>query len=264
MYWFNEGATSFAGQYYLERICAPFRRQLRSSLRFSRDLARTYWQRHGDDPVLARLAREELLGPAPYGKGQIVMTALRVELGRDEAGGYRLFTALRQLMEDPRYRFGNIEPDDVEAAVSEVAGRDMRWFFDQWIYGRGMAVVRYGCQTRTIAEKTQVDCTFRQVQNDVDQLRDFLLKQGATPPERPWNLFRLTIPIYYSEDSTALEDVEACSVPFEAVTLEAVPEQTISFCLPTPPAWLAPDGGLETYSTFINGLEVEDVPFRCF
>ena len=36
-----------------------------------------------------------------------------------------------------RHKFGSVETIDLMNAMEQVSGRDLKWFFDQWVYGAG-------------------------------------------------------------------------------------------------------------------------------
>ena len=36
-----------------------------------------------------------------------------------------------------RHKFGSVETKDLRAAMEEASGRDLNWFFDQWVYMGG-------------------------------------------------------------------------------------------------------------------------------
>jgi aminopeptidase N len=65
-----------------------------------------------------------------YNKGGAVLHTLREEIG-DAAfwKGVNLYLT--------RHRFGNVESTDLRSAMEEASGRDLDWFFDQWVYGAG-------------------------------------------------------------------------------------------------------------------------------
>ncbi|MEO8573138.1 MAG: M1 family metallopeptidase [Pyrinomonadaceae bacterium] len=65
-----------------------------------------------------------------YNKGGAVLHTLREEVG-DEA----FWTAINIYL--TRHRFGNVESSDLKSAMEETSGRDLDWFFDQWVYMAG-------------------------------------------------------------------------------------------------------------------------------
>ncbi len=68
--------------------------------------------------------------PITYQKGGVVIHTLRKELG-DEVFWKGINTYLN------RFKFQNVETADLQNVLEEVSGRDLEWFFKQWIYGAG-------------------------------------------------------------------------------------------------------------------------------
>ncbi len=65
-----------------------------------------------------------------YNKGGAVLHTLREEVG-DPA----FWKAVNLYLN--RQKFASVETTDLKAAMEEVSGRDLGWFFDQWIYKAG-------------------------------------------------------------------------------------------------------------------------------
>ena len=65
-----------------------------------------------------------------YNKGGAVLHTLREEIG-DEA----FWKAVNIYL--TRHRFGNVETSDLKKVMEETSGRDLGWFFDQWVYMAG-------------------------------------------------------------------------------------------------------------------------------
>lgn len=77
------------------------------------------------------LAHSEAGTARHYQKGAVVLHMLRQLVG-DEA----FYESLRVFLE--RFKFRNAHSDDLLYAFHEVTGRDLQWFWDQWVYGSGM------------------------------------------------------------------------------------------------------------------------------
>ena len=65
-----------------------------------------------------------------YNKGGAVLHTLRELLG-DEAFWRGVNIYLN------RHKFASVETSDLEKAMEESSGRDLGWFFEQWVYGTG-------------------------------------------------------------------------------------------------------------------------------
>ena len=103
------------------------------------------WQAQGDPTVLKRIAsynsktffdsdysvaepsREELYSNESYNGGALVLYALQHELG-DET----FFKILQTYSE--RYQYGNAGTDEFIAVAEEVSGKDLKSFFDAWLF----------------------------------------------------------------------------------------------------------------------------------
>jgi aminopeptidase N len=63
-----------------------------------------------------------------YNKGGVVLHMLREEVGTDV-----FWKAVNNYLTE--HRFGNVESTDLRKAMEQASGRDLGWFFDQWVYG---------------------------------------------------------------------------------------------------------------------------------
>jgi hypothetical protein len=79
-----------------------------------------------------------------YDKGAWVLHMLRGLLG-DEAffAGARTFLA--------RHRYAKAGSEDLRAALEEASGRDLRPYFESWIYGTGLPTLRWSARTERTA-----------------------------------------------------------------------------------------------------------------
>lgn len=83
-------------------------------------------------PILFHRYRysEELMDRHAYEKGACVLHMLRHVLG-DEA----FFRAMARHLS--KFAFGVAETNDLKTSIEEVTGKNLHWFFDQWIYRPG-------------------------------------------------------------------------------------------------------------------------------
>ena len=65
-----------------------------------------------------------------YVKGAVVLGMLRHQLGDSI-----FFASLQTYLE--RHRFGNAITEDFQRACEDISGRDLQWFFDQWVKRKG-------------------------------------------------------------------------------------------------------------------------------
>jgi len=65
-----------------------------------------------------------------YNKGGVVIHMLREEIGNTAFWkGVNIYLN--------RHKFANVESGDLRRAMEEASGKDLGWFFDQWVYGIG-------------------------------------------------------------------------------------------------------------------------------
>ena len=73
-----------------------------------------------------------------YAKGASVLHMLRHVIG-DSA----FFSSLRAYANDPRFRFGTATTEDFRQVCESVSGKQLSYFFDEWIYGENFPVYTY-------------------------------------------------------------------------------------------------------------------------
>lgn len=129
--WLNEGFATFMEAAYREKAYgrADYLRKIRSDAKeFLVDDA-VNQNRHGLFNVLAR-PDESIFDTTTYKKGGAVVHTLRETVG-DEAFWRALNIYLNQ------HKFGNVETADLQKAMEEASGKNLEWFFRQWVYGAG-------------------------------------------------------------------------------------------------------------------------------
>jgi aminopeptidase N len=97
------------------------------------ELAKVRKDRFMDDPSLAVAEPEKsnLYTDESYTGGALVLQALRMKVG-DEV----FFKILKTYAE--RYRFGNAGTDEFISVAEEVSGKDLKSFFDAWLFNEVM------------------------------------------------------------------------------------------------------------------------------
>ena len=70
-----------------------------------------------------------------YSKGCFLLHMLRFVLGSDTA----FFRCLREYVTGP-LRYGVASSEDFEHSVEKSSGRNLKWFFDEWVYGDGYPI----------------------------------------------------------------------------------------------------------------------------
>src|SRR5215813_10357224 len=107
---------------------------------------------------------EDLMDRHAYEKGGCVLDMLRWELGDDA-----FFRTLAHYLKN--HEFGNAETNDFKIAVEEATGRNLHWFFDQWLYGPGHPELEVAYEWRR--EQHLLKLSVKQVQGTEDGTRLF-------------------------------------------------------------------------------------------
>ncbi len=102
-----------------------------------------------------------------YQKGGLVLNLLRSTLGEG-----LFWKSVRHYLE--RHRGGSVETLDLIRAIEEVTGRNMRRFFDEWIFGAGHPELEASCSWND--EKKMFELTVEQKQTGG---QEFVEKDGA-------------------------------------------------------------------------------------
>ena len=89
-----------------------------------------------------------------YDKGAWVLHMLRGLLG-DEA----FFRGSRAFLQ--QHRYGKAGTEDLRAALEEASGRDLRPYFESWVYGTGLPTLRWSARTDEVAGRFQTTVTVR-------------------------------------------------------------------------------------------------------
>lgn len=133
--WLSEGFATYFGNLFFERA---------DSLQRFREITAQSWRGYLQSQVkelaivdTLRVPNNnllDLLNANSYNKGGAVLHMLRGLLG-DEV----FFAGIRRYYR--RHLNGNARTPDLRRAVEEEAGRDLGWFFDQWVYRPGYPIL---------------------------------------------------------------------------------------------------------------------------
>ncbi|MGE0193667.1 MAG: M1 family aminopeptidase [Planctomycetota bacterium] len=170
--WLNEGFATYMTDVFFEHHDGAEELQLQRRRQNGGYMAETPTPEtlglerdpRGDRPV-------ELSGGKAYSRGSGILHTLRREIG-DEAfrEGIRAYV--------DRHHDGTVVSEDLRTALEEAAGRDLEWFFDQWVYGVGYPRFRV---TR-------------------DEQRGVLVVEQEQPEAGGQGLFRMTVPVRWGPD----------------------------------------------------------------
>jgi len=125
--WLNESFATF-----LEALWQENHRGRDEYLWDIQGMMQTYLAEDYRRPIVERkyAAPVDIFDRHLYEKGAIVLHMLRNELGRE-----RFYRALRHYVRANRDR--NVMTPDFQRAIEEATGRNLDWFFDQWIFKPG-------------------------------------------------------------------------------------------------------------------------------
>lgn len=127
--WLSEGFATFLTNYYFEK-------------KYGKETAAKRWKENRDEVIA--FARQNprqvvdstsdlmsLLNANSYQKGAWVLHMLRSEVGD---------STFRKIIQTyyNQYKGSNAETRDFEAVAEKVSGRELTWFFDQWLYNGGI------------------------------------------------------------------------------------------------------------------------------
>lgn len=110
---------------------------------------------------------EDLFDRHTYQKGSLVLHLLRHELG--DAAWWK---AMRHYVQ--KHAWKNVETDHLRLAIEEATGRNLEWFFDQWVFGAGHPEIE--CQWSWDEKHRQVRLRIKQTQKVAGDTSHFRFK----------------------------------------------------------------------------------------
>jgi aminopeptidase N len=159
--WLSEGFATYFALLYLEH--ADGRDAFMDGLRKSRDQILAYQEKHpGATVVHPNLSdMSQILSPLIYQKGGWTLHMLRGVLNEGP-----FWAGIREYYR--RYRYGNASTDDFRRVMEETSGKDLGWFFPQWLNRSGMPQLsgtwHYDAQARSLVvalDQTQAGAAFQ-------------------------------------------------------------------------------------------------------
>ncbi len=144
--WLDEGINSYWTQSHLEDKYGPEGKIIdmprwvehfipNPTFSRMRDYQYLYFSRRGfDQPVMTELPsfyEPSLIFTIGYGKGAAVARMLAKYVGEEK------FSEILKTYFN-RYRFKNTDIGDFIRVCEEVTGEDMDWFFNEWLFGKGL------------------------------------------------------------------------------------------------------------------------------
>lgn len=126
----------------------------------------------------------ELHGGKEYSRGAAILHQLRIELGDDV-----FQKGIARYVKENEDR--GVTTEDFRHAMEAESGTDLKWFFDQWVYGAGYPVLRVTSQIPNYGLST-----------DPGALPNPLVTIEQTQPagSGQTDAFRITVPVYLVSD----------------------------------------------------------------
>ncbi|MGW4640980.1 M1 family metallopeptidase [Sphaerisporangium sp. NPDC004334] len=124
--WLNEGFATYAQWLWTEHNGGATAQQtFDSASNYGRAATSSFWQTVLTDP-----GPVDMFGNVPYNRGAMTLHALRGKIG-DAA----FFTLLKDWA--TTHKYGNATTADFVAAAQSASGKDLKGFFDVWLYQKG-------------------------------------------------------------------------------------------------------------------------------
>jgi aminopeptidase N len=127
--WLSEGFATYMTNLYFEHQFG--RESMVERLRKERREVISFARKSDHAVVDSTTDLMSLLNANSYQKGGWVLHMLRQEVGNSDFK--KIIQAYYQ-----KYKGSNAETRDFEAVAEQVTGKDLRWFFDQWLYRKGV------------------------------------------------------------------------------------------------------------------------------
>jgi len=212
--WLSEGFATYFAHLYTEHF--EGRDAFVRDLAASRTTVLALEQKLPDTPVIHRnLANmDRVLNQLVYQKGAWILHMLHAEIGSDT-----FWAAIRDYY--GRYRNRNASTDDLRQVMEQASGKDLKWFFDQWL--RQAGAPRLEGTWRWDARAKAVDLTLSQVQ--------------AGPP------FRFTVELGVVDAAGAAPRVERVTIDSRQRTVRIPAASAPASLTLDPNTWLLADLG---------------------
>ncbi len=127
--WLSEGFATYGAHLYLESIYGS--KRLAEDMEQDKNAIKEYNIKNPSAIVNTSVTDlTKILNTNSYEKGSWVLHMLRHEIGDD-----KFWQGIREYYE--QYQFGNAITDDFRKVMEKVSGRDLKLFFDQWIFKAG-------------------------------------------------------------------------------------------------------------------------------
>ncbi len=132
--WLNEGFTEYCNALYLEQKhgASEYRAFINDHMAQARNASGSLHLTDTTDPA------KMFEGPLVYFKGASVLHMLRRILGDS-----LFFKVLYEYANDPHLKYATATTEDFRAVCERTSGKDLGYFFDEWVYGEGHPTYKY-------------------------------------------------------------------------------------------------------------------------
>ncbi|HAL55297.1 MAG TPA: peptidase M1 [Bacteroidetes bacterium] len=138
--WLNEGFASYSVALYREKKYAPSSYWTVMNYEMSRARLAVGTIHVRDTSTTTRLFDGRLV----YAKGATVLHMLRRVVGDST-----FFRALKQYALDPRFKYKTASTGDLRSVFEAVSGKNLGYFFDEWIFGESYPRYRFEWGSRS-------------------------------------------------------------------------------------------------------------------
>ncbi|MBC7920609.1 MAG: M1 family metallopeptidase [Ferruginibacter sp.] len=147
--WLSEGFATYLTQVYREATYG--RERLVQGMTEARSKVLAYYQNTPDAPIVDTTVTDlnQLLNPNSYQKGAWVLHMLRHAVGEES-----FWKGIRGYYQ--QYRDGNALTADFQRVMEEASGKDLAFFFQQWLFRAGQPVLEGTWQYDTAGKKLLV------------------------------------------------------------------------------------------------------------
>jgi len=129
--WLNEGFATFMEAAWREKAYGrdSYIRKVRSDAAQAMSDDTVNKRRHALYNIIAK-PDDSLFDTTTYQKGGTVVHMLREQVGNEN-----FWKAINAYLN--AHKFDNVTSADLEKAMEEASGQDLKWFFEQWVYSAG-------------------------------------------------------------------------------------------------------------------------------
>jgi len=148
--WLSEGFATFFATYYMEE---KYGKEKGLTLRqVDREQVINYYSKNNQKTVVDTSVTDfmKMLNPYSYQKGAWILHMLRFQLGDSV-----FFRSVRKYY--ATYAGGIADTDDLRKVFETVSGKDLKYFFNQWLYTPGLPDLKIKWKYNSITKKTDIE-----------------------------------------------------------------------------------------------------------